>query len=97
MMLLKTPTVTPTNIENKMFAGKIPNPLLVSNPDPVERQRMMQTYKREREEDSYNQDICLGPASTSLRTAGSTTSSMTCTTTPSPPPGTRSPRTSSFL
>ena len=76
---------------------KIPNPLPVSNADPVERQRMMQTYKREREEDSYNQDICLGPASTSLRTAGSTTSSMTCTTTPSPPPGTRSPRTSSFL
>ena len=42
-----------------IFVGKIPNPLLVSNPDPVERQRMMQTYKREREEDGYNQDICL--------------------------------------
>ena len=42
-----------------IFVGKIPNPLLVSNPDPVERQRMMQRYKREREEDGYNQDICL--------------------------------------
>ena len=89
MMLLKTPAVTPTNIENKMFAGKIPNPLLVSNPDPVERQCMMQTNMREREEDGYNQDICVGVASTCLRTAGSTTSS--------PPPGTRSPRTSSSL
>ena len=40
-----------------IFVGKIPNPLLVSNPDPVERERMMQTYKREREKDGYNQDF----------------------------------------
>ena len=79
MMLLKTPAAPPTNIENKMFAGKIPNPLLVSNPDPVERQCMMQTNMREREEDGYNQDICVGVASTCLRTVGSTTSSLTCT------------------
>ena len=56
MMLLKTPAVPPTNIENKMFAGKIPNPLPVSNPDPAERQLMIQTYKRERDEDGDNQD-----------------------------------------
>ena len=35
-----------------MTAGKVvPKPLPVSTPDPMERQRMMQTYKREREED----------------------------------------------
>ena len=56
MMLLKTPAVPPTNIENKMFAGKIPNPLPVSNPDPAERQLMIQTYKREQDEDGNNQD-----------------------------------------
>ena len=40
-----------------IFVWKFPNPLPVSNPDPVECQRMMQTYKREREEeDGYNQD-----------------------------------------
>ena len=56
MMLLKTPAVPPTNIENKMFAGKFPNPLPVSNPDPAERQLMIQTYKREQDEDGNNQD-----------------------------------------
>ena len=60
MMLLKTPAVPPTNIENKMFAGKIPNPLPVSNPDPAERQLMIQTYKRERDEDGDNQDDLRG-------------------------------------
>jgi len=60
MMLLKTPAVPPTNIENKMFAGKIPNPLPVSNPDPAERQLMIQTYKREWDEDGDNQDDLRG-------------------------------------
>ena len=38
--------------------------------------------------------ICVGEANTSLKTAGLTTSSLTCTTTPLPPPCTRLPRTS---
>ena len=50
-----------------IFVGKIPNPLLVSNPDPVERQRMMQTYKREREKDGYNQDGAIGKFQRSFR------------------------------
>ena len=60
MMLLKTPAVPPTNIENKMFAGKIPNPLPVSNPDSAECQLMIQTYKREWDEDGDNQDDLRG-------------------------------------
>ena len=38
--------------------------------------------------------ICVGEANTSLKTAGLTTSSLTCTTTPLPPPCTRLPKTS---
>ena len=60
MMLLKTPAVPPTNIENNMFAGKIPNPLPVSNPDSAECQLMIQTYKREWDEDGDNQDDLRG-------------------------------------
>ena len=52
MMPIQTPQVPAPDLENEMTAGKVvPKPLPVSTPDPMERQRMMQTYKREREED----------------------------------------------
>merc|ERR1719468_927889 len=52
MMPIQTPQVPVPDLENEMTAGKVvPKPLPVSTPDPMERQRMMQTYKRERDED----------------------------------------------
>merc|ERR1719334_1515918 len=52
MMPIQTPQVPAPDLENEMSAEKVvPKPLPVSTPDPMERQRMMQTYKREREED----------------------------------------------
>ena len=49
---IQTPQVPAPDLENEMSAGKVvPKPLPVSTPDPVERQRMMATYKRERDGD----------------------------------------------
>ena len=50
---IPAPTVPAPDLETEMTAGKIvPKPLPVTTPDPVERQRMMATYKREREEEN---------------------------------------------
>ena len=52
-----TPAVPPTDLETEMSAEKVvPKPLPVSTPDPVERQRIMQSYKRERGEESDPDD-----------------------------------------
>ena len=51
-MPIQTPQVPAADMESELQAGKVvPKPLPVSTPDPMERQRMMQTYKRERDED----------------------------------------------
>ena len=50
-------TVPPVDLESEMTAEKIiPKPLPVSTPDPLERQRMMASYKRERGEESDPDD-----------------------------------------
>ena len=47
----------PVDLESEMSAEKIiPKPLPVSTPDPLERQRMMASYKRERGEESDPDD-----------------------------------------
>ena len=54
---VQAPIVPPTDLETEMSAEKvIPKPLPVSTPDPLERQRIMQNYKRERGEESDPDD-----------------------------------------
>merc|ERR1712112_31154 len=60
MMPIQTPAPA-LDLENQMskegLSQKVlPKPLPVSTPDPMDRQRMMQTYKREREDDDNPDD-----------------------------------------